>query len=51
MGHLPGAFKGSYIYKGGGAVHLYLPMWGQIMGIPQNSIFPVGIELSSIVGM
>ena len=26
-------------------------MWGQIVGIPQNGIFPVGIELSSIVGM
>ncbi len=33
------------------AVHLDLPMWGQIVGIPQNGIFPVGIELSSIVGM
>ncbi len=33
------------------AVHLDLPMWGQMVGIPQNGIFPVGIELSSIVGM
>ncbi len=32
-------------------VALYLPMWGKCVGSPQNSIFPVGIELSSIVGM
>ena len=26
-------------------VALYLPMWGEFVGSPQNSIFPMGIDL------
>ncbi len=39
------------LHKLQGRVALYLPMLGECVGSPQNSIFPVGIELSPIVGM